>query len=235
MRMPLVAAISVVLTAAVAHAEDAVLVSSKVPDYRPGTVIASGQPVKLPEGASAVFLFRSGAMMRIKGPFGRALPEQTESANSVVALVQELRTAGADASVLGASRSVSVTTARAAMDGRRVVIEPYRSGIYCIGQHDSVWLRRASNTEDLLKVRSGNNVREIKWTGDEMEWPSDIMIEDSDSFETLNKSGNATIIFRRLGNEPSETAWLAENLLLGCHEQAEPALRELVGTVGRND
>jgi hypothetical protein len=231
MRMPLLAAIGAALAASVANAEDAVLVSSTASDYRPGTVIASGQPVKLPEGASAVFLFRSGAMMRIRGPFGRALPDEPDGANSVVALVKELRTAGTDASILGASRGVSVTTARAAMEGHRVVVQPHRSGIYCIGQHDSVWLRRASTTEDLLKVRRGNNVREVKWTGDEMEWPSDIMIEDGDSFETLSRSGGATIIFRRLGNEPSETAWLAENLLLGCIDQAEPALRELVRTV----
>jgi len=217
------------------HAEDAVLVSSTVPDYPPGTVIADGQPVELPEGASAVFLFRSGAMMQLKGPFGSALPEQTHDANSVAALVQQLKTAGADASVIGASRGVSVTTARAAMDGQRVIIGPDRSGIYCIGPHDSVWLRRSPGTGDVLKVRSGNNIRELKWVGDEMEWPSDVIIEDGDRFETSDKHSVATIIFRRIGSQPSETAWVADNLLLGCQAQAEPALRELAKMVGKDN
>jgi hypothetical protein len=57
-----------------------------------------------------------------------------------------------------------------------------------------------------------------------------VSIDDGDQFETLPASSNtpiATVIFRRLGNEPSETAWIADSMLKGCTGQAKPALQEL--------
>jgi hypothetical protein len=212
-----------------ADAEDAVLVSSTVPDYVAGTIITEGQTLRLPDGASAILLFRSGAMIRLKGPFENSINAPPGGdANSVKTLVHDLRAAGTDASVIGASRAVPL--ARTAMQGQRVIIEPQRSAIYCIGPSDSIWLHRSTSTsEDLLRMRRGQSVREVAWTGGEIEWPSDLQIEDGDRFETLGRSGEpmATIIFRRLGPEPSETAWVADNMLRGCREQAGPALNEI--------
>jgi hypothetical protein len=59
------------------------------------------------------------------------------------------------------------------------------------------------------------------------------MVEDGDRFDSLDASGApvATIILRRLEPSKSETAWIAASFLLGCREQAEPALRELAHDV----
>ena len=227
-------------TVASAHAEDAVLVSSTVPDYVPGTIITEGQRLTLPEGADAVVLFRSGALVRLKGPLDSTLTIDGVSgqggggaaSNSVGALVTALRGGGTDASVIGASRSIPM--ARSAMQGQRLVIDPQRSAIYCLGPHDNVWLRRSAGlTGETLRLRHGGSVREVGWRGAEIEWPSDVEIEDGDRFETLAGSGHAlaTIIFRRLGETSSETAWVAESLLRGCQEQASPALHEIARTL----
>src|SRR5215469_6530888 len=91
-----------------AHAEDAVLVSSTVPDYVPGTIITEGQRLTLPDGADAVVLFRSGVLVRLKGPLNSTLTIDGVSgqgggaaSNTVGALVTALRGGGTDASVIG--------------------------------------------------------------------------------------------------------------------------------------
>jgi hypothetical protein len=227
-RVSLAVVVCLTLVAAAARAEDAVLVSSTVTDYVPGSVITGGTLLNLPAGATAVLLFRSGTMIRLKGPFQEALSLPASDANSIATLVAELRGSGSDASVIGASRALP--TAKDAMHGQRIMIEPTRSAIYCVGDADSVWLTGAeASPTPLLRLRRGKSVREVKWTSSEIEWPSDLLIEDGDRFETLGASSDpvATIIFRRLGKEPSETAWLADSMLGGCRDQAAPALREL--------
>ncbi|HJS84284.1 MAG TPA: hypothetical protein VJ779_02360, partial [Acetobacteraceae bacterium] len=52
---------------------DAVLLSSTAPGYVPGMVITASDRLALPDGASATLLFRSGQMLRIRGPFDGAL------------------------------------------------------------------------------------------------------------------------------------------------------------------
>src|SRR5215469_4343259 len=61
--------LAVVLAATPGEAEDAVLVSSTVDRYVPGSVITDDQTLSLPSGTDAVLLFRSGAIVRLKGPF----------------------------------------------------------------------------------------------------------------------------------------------------------------------
>jgi hypothetical protein len=41
------------------------------------------------------------------------------------------------------------------------------------------------------------------------------------------------MIFRRLGDASTPAAWIAEHLLLGCRQQAEPALRELAREIDK--
>ena len=60
---------AVLVAAFAACAEDAILVSSTVQAYVPGSVIADSQTLVLASGASATLLFRSGAVVRMKGPF----------------------------------------------------------------------------------------------------------------------------------------------------------------------
>jgi hypothetical protein len=232
LRRLLLSATALVLGAGVARGEDAVLVSSSVAGYVPGTIISDTQKLAVPEGAKAVFLFRSGDMLELKGPFDGSLVAANSKSNAsgVEALVQALRGDGIDASAIGATRSLGAL-ARPAMEGQRVTIDPHRSAIYCIGPADTLWLRRPTGAASTAQLRRGGSVRSVSWPGDaaQIEWPADLLIEDGDRFETLDASGApaATIILRRLDPGKSETAWVAASFLLGCRDQAEPALREL--------
>jgi hypothetical protein len=234
LRRILLSATALVLGAGAAHAEDAVLVSSSVAGYVPGTIVSDTQTLALPDDSHAVFLFRSGEMLEVKGPFeGRlAAANSKGGASGIEALVQALRGEGIDASAIGATRGMG--SARAAMIGQRVTIDPHRSAIYCIGPTDTLWLRRPAGAAT-AQLRRRGNVRSISWPGDaeQIEWPADLLVEDGDRFETLDTAGTpvATIILRRLDDGKSDTAWIAASLLAGCREQAEPALRELAHDV----
>jgi hypothetical protein len=236
LRRMLLSATALGIGATLAQAEDAVLVSSTVTDYVPGTVISDEQKLSLSNGQNAILLFRSGEMLELRGPFegtlGAALPAGKTS--GIEALVQALRGDGIDASAVGATRSIAPLV-RSAMEGQRVAIDPHRSGIYCIGPADTLWLRRTAGTGATAQLRRQGNIRTVSWPENvlQIEWPADLLIEDGDRFDSLDPAGApvATIILRRLDPPKSETAWIAGSLLLGCREQAEPALRELARDV----
>jgi hypothetical protein len=232
-RMALALAAAAVCGAAFARAEEAVLVSSTVPGYASGSVLSDGQILDLPAGASATLLFRSGAVVRLRGPYeGRfdaakpgAAPEGAEG------LVQALRGQGVDATVVGATRGFIAPAARASMSGGSVTVEVKTSAIYCVGSKDTLWLHNAAQGWRTIKLRRGKSVREVAWPegAERIEWPTDLGVEDGDRFEILDPAGAvaATLIFHRMAPTPSATAWIAAGLLSGCRTQAEPALQEL--------
>jgi len=215
------------------EAEDAVLVSSTVERYVPGSVISDSQTLALPTGASATLLFRSGDIVRLKGPFeGRLDAVRPEAAPSgAEGLVQALRGQGVEASVIGATRGFTAPSARTAMAGAPVNVDVRSSAIYCVGPTDTLWLRSSSVAGGVIRLRRGKSLREVAWPegAGRVEWPSDIMVEDGDRFEVVDNKGAAvaTMIFHRLDPSSSANAWIAASLLSGCRSQAEPALREL--------
>jgi Domain of unknown function (DUF4384) len=219
--------------AGAARAEEAVLLASTAPGYTPGMVVAAGEPLLLPEGASVTLLFRSGQMLRLRGPAQASLdlaaPARREGV--VTALAEAFRLRGVDASVIGGARATGFARVRPQMQD--VMVDAQRSGTYCVGPADTVWLTRPpAATEATLALRRRGNLRAIAWPGGaaRIEWPSDLPIEDGDRFEVLAGGGAAlaTLTFRTVaGAPPSEAAAIAEGLLLGCHEQHEGALRRL--------
>jgi len=223
-----------------ARAEDAVLVASTVDRYVPGTVIAEGQILDVPAGASATLLFRSGHLLRLKGPFEGSLREvqPADAPGGVEGLVEALRRQGVDATVVGATRGLAPPpSARSAMKGQPVLADIRRSAIYCLGAGDTLWLHGRADT-GLLRLRRGHSVREMAWPAGvtRVAWPDDLLIEDGDRFDVVDEHGAAlaTMIFHRLDPAPSALAWIAAGLLSGCRSQIEPALRELVAAVEKN-
>lgn len=70
------------LFAAPAMAAEAVVVAATAPGYAPGQRIADGARVRLPEGASAHFLFANGRTLTVKGPYDGPLDHQPAEAGS---------------------------------------------------------------------------------------------------------------------------------------------------------
>ena len=217
--------------AAPAQAADAVLLASTAPGYAPGMVIETGEKLSLPEGASVTLLFRSGQMLRLRGPAEAAidLPEPTRREGLAAALAEAFRLRGVDASVIGATRALGVAPPQP--QPQDVSVEAQRSGTYCVGPADTVWLVRATAGPGSLTLRRRGSERSLAWPqgAARAEWPSDLPIEDGDSFEVL-ADGHATsmLTFRTVAaTSPSDPAAIAEGVLLGCHEQHEAALRRL--------
>jgi hypothetical protein len=232
--------LATVLAAAPVDAEDAVLVSSSIARYVPGTVITDDQILTLPPDATAVLLFRSGSILRLKGPFDgklqTALPAGAPGGTE--GLVNALRGQGATVSVVGATRGFVVPSARAAMADGLVNIDVQSSAIYCVGANDTLWLRGYSGTSRTLQLRRGHTQREVAWPkgAGRVPWPADVLIDDGDRFDIVDNAGKttATMIFRRFKSPPSATAWIAAGLLSGCRSQMGTALRELAVEIEKN-
>jgi len=225
---------AVSIAATPGEAEDAVLVSSTVDRFVPGSVITDDQTLALPAGATATLLFRSGVIVRLKGPFEARLDtvKPAGAPGGTEGLVQALKGKGMDVSVIGATRGFTVPTARAAMTGGGLVnVDVRNSAIYCFGPDDSFWLTGAAVTGATIRLRRGRSVREVAWPkgAARVAWPADVLVEDGDRFDIVDNAGAivATMIFHRLDPQASATAWIATGLLSGCRSQIAPALREL--------
>lgn len=220
------------LSGTAALAEEAVILDTTAPGKMPGTIIAEGQSFSLPDGSSATLIFRSGQMLKVHGPFSGSLP--SASGGSAAGLADALRLQGVDVSVVGGSRDLG-PSARRAVEGGDIRIDPQRSSTYCIGRHDTLWLRRPVGGGD-LGIRHRETVRTVAWPEGvlQMPWPDDVMIEDGDQFSFVDHTGRArgTATFRRMDAAPGGTAaWTAQLFLMGCADQAQPALRDVARSV----
>ena len=220
------------------QAEDAVLVSSTVEHYVPGSVISDSQTLALSAGASATLLFRSGDIVRLKGPFEGRLDAIRPAAapGGAEGLVQALRGQGVEAAVIGATRVVPPP--HASKPGEPVYVEVQRSAIYCVGPKDALWLRSSFVPGGVVRLRRGRSLREVAWPegAQRVAWPDDLLVEDGDRFEVIDEKGGiaATMIFHRFDPPSAPRAWIAAALLSGCRSQAEPALRELARDLEKN-
>jgi hypothetical protein len=211
-----------------AGAQEAVLLTSTVPGYVPGMVISATDRLSVPDGASATLLFQSGEMLRLRGPFEGTLGQQKAAANGGAAMVAEMfRMQGADATVIGGTRSTSHAHSDRVLDD--VEIDPQRSGTYCIEPATSVWITRPVNPASAYALRRKGSSRALAWPGDaqRIEWPSDVPIDDGSQFEiTTAGSALATVTFHAVPDVTGE-ARIASGLILGCRYQFDSELKRL--------
>jgi hypothetical protein len=218
------AALSIV---APAHAEDAVVLSSTAPDYVAGTTVADAQPLRLPERTGITLLFRSGEMLRLRGPFDGSLARLRESSRetSLQSLAAALRVSGVDAAVIGGTRGA---TRQQIDDDVLVALE--RTATYCLSPNTSLWIARHTTGPELVGLRRAGTLREVRFpdAADRIEWPADVLIEDGDSISFVSQEGAAhgTASFRKV-DASSDLGWLAQLGLLGCTDQFQSARREL--------
>jgi hypothetical protein len=212
-----------------ASAADAVLLTSTAPGYVPGAVIGADERMRLPDGASVTLLLRSGQLLRLRGPADTVLDLTAAPRREGAAMAEAFRMRGVDATVIGASRASG--PARPQPRPQEVMVDAQRSGTYCVGPADTVWLTRATAGVSDIILRRRRFSRSLAWPqgADRIEWPADLPIQDGDRFEVLaDGTQQATLTFRAVAaTAASEAAAIAEAVLLGCHEQQEGALRRL--------
>jgi hypothetical protein len=226
--------LSLVTRAGAAASEDAVLLSSTAPGYVPGMVITASDRLALPDGASATLLFRSGQMLRIRGPFEGALNvAEGRSGETAPGLAKTLQMQGVDAAVIGGTRAVRGARPRLAPDDVRV--DPQRSDTYCLKPGDSVWISRPAEEGSSYGLRRRGNTRALQWPAGapRIPWPDEVPIEDGDGFEfVVDGTPRVTATFRIMKDRPaSEAAWVAEGILRGCRDQLDAVLGQLAKDV----
>ncbi|MDO9708127.1 DUF4384 domain-containing protein [Paracraurococcus lichenis] len=212
-------------------ADSAVLLSATAPGYAPGMVIGPQERLRVPDGASLTLLLRSGQMLKLRGPVETSLDraEPLRQDGSALSLAEAFRLRGVDASAIGGTRAAAPE--RRLARGGDVPVEIERSGTWCIGAADTVWLMRPAQEPSELGLRRRGSTRRLAWPAGaaRLEWPGELPIEDGDRFEVLaDGQAVASLTFRLTeGTARSEAAMVAQGLLLGCRDQYAPALRRL--------
>ena len=213
-----------------AGAEEAVLVASTAPGYSPGMIIPDGTAVSLPEGSRTTLLLRSGRMLELGGPFQGPIPT-TQANSSALAAVTALIDQRVDMSAAGATRNGAPLTARVT-GGRQITVDVEHPATYCLGPADAIALQQPAIGDQTVMLERAGNRRTVSWPADSSlaAWPADLPVADGDRFGVAGlggATGGVTLTFRRLATPASDSAWIAQALLLGCVVQAGPALQQL--------
>jgi hypothetical protein len=217
-----------------AQSQEAVLLTSTVPGYVPGMLVGTGERLVLPEGAGATLLFRSGEVLRLHGPFDGPLTlSTTDHGGAVAALASAFRLQGVDATVIGGTRTTTVPHRQEGLD--EVVVDPQRSGTYCVQPSASVWIMRPTDDAARYALRRKGTMRTLAWPGDaeRIEWPDGLPIEDGDRYEMLvDGVARAVMTFRTLDDQVTSTAQrIATGMLRGCGRQFDGSLRRFARSV----
>src|SRR6185437_10260951 len=169
-----------------ARSDDAVILASTVPGYIPGMVVAPGDPLRLPDGASATLLLQSGEMLRVRGPFEGSLAKvRAEQRQSASGLADAFRLTGADATVIGGTRTLMAVPDSFVSED--IVIDPRHSGTWCLPSQPSVWLTRPASDARSFALKRKRTVHPIAWPqgAERVEWPDELPIEDNDRYEVI--------------------------------------------------
>ena len=207
-----------------AAAADAVVVAATAPGYAPGQFIPDGAGVRLPDGASAHFLFANGRTLTVKGPYDGPLERQPGAAgNRLTDLLGRPLLAQDE---LAASRGV--TPARTG--GALPAVEPARAGTQCVPSGGRAALKRPAEPElaDLTLVDpvSGRRAR-LAWAPGEVErpWPDGLAPVDGRALDVLAPGGRRHSIQLRVVEPAGDDAALAVRLaVVGCAPQAAALL-----------
>ena len=224
----LMAATTILILVGPARAEEAVVLSSTAPGYAPGTAIDDGQALRLPERTSLTLLFRSGEVLRLRGPLDRSLTQLRAGSRetSLQSLAAALRVSGVDAAVIGGTRAAAAQRP----DDDDVLVSLERTATYCLAARTPLWLSRASTGPLLVGLKREGTLREVRFpdAADRIEWPADVLIEDGDTIAFVTENGvpRGAASFRKV-DASSDLAWLAQLGLLGCADQFQAARRDL--------
>lgn len=213
-----------------AVAAQAVVLASTAPGLAPGTVVADGAALALPDGASAHFLLATGRTVTVKGPYRGALP-RVEAAGSGLGLEDLLAFGGVDQATIGGTRAVRDAASRP------VTIEADADATWCVAPGTPVLIARDARPS--LRLRPGTRAQAadarpvtIDWADGETRrpWPAALKIADGAGVTIDGGSGTAATVvtFRELAPvAEGRGAHAVAMVLAGCVRQAERELAAL--------
>jgi hypothetical protein len=235
--LPFLAVTSAALAAGPTVADDAVVLASTAPALTLGQVVADGTAIRVPEGASALFLLASGRTVTLRGPF-----EGNVEAAAHVAKAEpsqgwvSQRFAQGD---VAASRAM--VPSRPEEIERAIAMDLTKGGRHCVvaGHAALVSKPRDPAFAGMTLSEAGSGARAVlSWTSGEVTaWPREIPLADGARVQSRSADG-------RLGAETEIRAVDADSVRAkglpialasaGCTQQVQSLLtpvREAVAPV----
>ena len=220
---------AVLLAVGSADAAEMVVLASTAPDLAPGTLIAEGERLELPDGATVTLMTESSRSLTLHGPYAGvpALgPERGDDPGMMAVLANLLNEEGGTAA-LGGIRALGEPT-RA--DG----IDVTRSGTYCVAVAAARLWRPSAETAMSVRLTdlASATTAAVSWRAGESvrPWPSDLGITDLASFLALRDGAREPVTLElrvmpeSFADDGKRIAWLAGR---GCIGQARTQLAAL--------
>ncbi|WP_158284202.1 DUF4384 domain-containing protein [Azospirillum sp. TSO22-1] len=203
-----------------AAAADAVVIAATAPGYAPGQLIPDGTGVRLPDGASAHFLFANGRTLTVKGPYDGPLERQGGSGgNRLTDLLGRPLLAQDE---LAASRAV--TPARTG--GALPAVDPALGGTQCVPAGAPAMLRRTADPDLTLADPATGRRARVAWAPGEAEhpWPDSVAPVDGRTVEVISAGGRRSLVLRVVDPAGDTTALAVRLAAAGCTPQAAALL-----------
>ncbi|HSK39385.1 MAG TPA: hypothetical protein VK943_06430, partial [Arenibaculum sp.] len=208
---------------------ESVVLASTAPGLAPGTVVADGAALALPDGATAHFLLATGRTVTVKGPYRGTLPDA--ETGSGLGLKDLLAFGGVDQATIGGTRAVRDAASRP------LTIEADAGATWCVAPGTPVLIARDARPS--LRLRPGVGARAddarsvaIDWADGETArpWPASLKIFDGAGVTIDGGAGTAAVAltFRELAPVADDRgAHAVAMVLAGCTSQAERELAAL--------
>lgn len=216
-----VALLGLLLIAPLAEAAaESVVLSSTAPGLAVGRVVTDDEALRLPDGSLTTLLRADGQVAKLRGPFEG--PAATAFDDGAVEAGGSLFAGwtGVEVSALGGARGTLLDAGSAPSVGGRVMVDPTRSGTWCIAPGSELHLSSGAMLED---PATGHQIRAEAGSP----WPTDLPPADGATFLAHTDSGTKRLRFVRAADLPPGPELAMRMAQAGCREQAAPYLRQI--------
>lgn len=215
-----VALLGLLLIAPVEAAADSVVLSSTAPGLAVGRVLADGEALRLPDGSLTTLLRADGRVAKLHGPFEGPAATAFDESGAEAGSSLFAGWTGIEVSALGGARGTLLDAGSAPSAGGRVMVDPLRSGTWCIAPGAELHLTSGAIIED---PASGRRIGAQAGAP----WPPDLPPADGATFLAHTGAGTQRLRFARAADLPPGPELAMRMAQAGCHEQAAPYLRRI--------
>jgi len=219
-----------------AHAQVIVL-QSTVKKYKPGVTITNSANINVPDGQMILVMLPSGVTRKINGPFNGSAGRLAKSggrSNAALfkAVASYVKTGGATASTIGATRSARATGARLNIPFSWNTIHVRASGYICIDKNSPVTVARSAAKSpklfSLIDLSATQRAQLVFPAGmNELPWPVELKLQ-SGNYGVITKGRKVyQVRIRLLDQLPAPENTLQVLHSQRCTMQLKSYLREL--------
>ena len=217
------------------EAAELLVLSSELPGLNEGALIASDEPIHLPQGSGLTLMAEDAAVIKLVGPYdGVPAPaQQREGDRSLLTAIAGLMTGPQEKS----STATGVIRSPGADDqpASPWLIDTSHAGHVCVraGEPATLW-RRDENEATTLTIapNSGGPSAALEWAqgAAHIDWPRSVPLEDGARYRLkfkgvlIARELSVHIVPSQFSTEAHQIAWMATQ---GCTYQARLLLRRL--------